>query len=126
MKLRVKKLDEESGKPVKGVVFGLFGGSIRIWPRNRCIQQQLMITVLHCLHLCHPTLFYKEPFGNGPYYIKEISIPEEYKNVWNPSVDTNWYYEINTLKTEELFDNTASITENKQLINKNYEAGKIL
>ena len=57
-------------------------------------------------------------------YIKEISIPEEYKNVWNPSVDTNWYYEINTLKTEELFDNTASITENKQLINKNYEAGK--
>ncbi len=39
-------------------------------------------------------------------------------------MDTNWYYEINTLKTEELFDNTASITENKQLINKNYEAGK--
>ncbi len=37
-------------------------------------------------------------------------------------MNTNWYYEINTLKTEELFDNTASITENKQLINKNYEA----
>lgn len=39
-------------------------------------------------------------------------------------MNTNWYYEINTLKTEELFDNTTSITENKQLINKNYEAGK--
>ncbi|MFR3343791.1 MAG: hypothetical protein ACLTS6_06980 [Anaerobutyricum sp.] len=56
--------------------------------------------------------------------IKEISIPEKYKNIWNPSVNTNWYYDINTLKTEELFDNTTSITENKQLINKNYEAGK--
>ena len=124
MKLRVKKLDEESGKPVKGVVFGLFGGS------DKNLAKEPLYTATTddngvALFTSMPSYtFYKEPFGNGPYYIKEISIPEEYKNVWNPSVDTNWYYEINTLKTEELFDNTASITENKQLINKNYEAGK--
>ena len=124
MKLRIKKLDEESGKPVKGVVFGLFGGS----DKNSAKEPLYTATTDDngvALFTSMPSYtFYKEPFGNGPYYIKEISIPEEYKNIWNPSVNTNWYYEINTLKTEELFDNTTSITENKQLINKNYEAGK--
>ena len=124
MKLRVKKLDEESGKPVKGVVFGLFGGSDKNSAKEPLYTATTDDNGVALFTSMPYYTFYKEPFGNGPYYIKEISIPEKYKNIWNPSVNTNWYYEINTLKTEELFDNTASITENKQLINKNYEAGK--
>ena len=76
MKLRVKKLDEESGKPVKGVVFGLFGGS------DKNLAKEPLYTATTddngvALFTSMPSYtFYKEPFGNGPYYIKEISIYE--------------------------------------------------
>lgn len=121
MRLHIKKLDEESGKPVKGVTFGLFGGSAS----NQTGTPLYTATTDEngvALFRTSTYTFFKEQFGDGPYYIKEISIPEEYKNIWNPSVNSKWHYEIATLKTEELFSTTVNITETKQLINKNYEA----
>lgn len=121
MRLSVKKSDEESGKPVKGVVFGLFGGE-STEPLYRATTDENGVAAFK------PTSYtcYKEEFGDGPYYVKEISIPEKYKNVWNPSLNRNWTYKIDTLKTEELFSTSIFISEKQQLVNKNYEAKKHL
>lgn len=117
MRLSVKKLDGKSRKPVKGVIFGLFGGENTTPLYTATTDESGVATFKPSSYT-----FYKETVGNGPYYVREISIPEEYKNVWSPSVDKNWTYKIDTLKTEALFHSSLIISEKQQLVNKNYEA----
>lgn len=65
MKLCVKKLDEESGKPVKGVVFGLFGGSDKNSTKEPLYTATTDDNGVALFTSMPSYTFYKEPFGNG-------------------------------------------------------------
>ena len=98
VKLAVKKLDRESGQAVKGVKFGLFPGkNIQDYKEEDAIC--LAETDAQGIALFQSdgqNRFYREKYGDGPYCIKEISVPESMKNVWD--IDRGWVYTITSLK----------------------------
>ncbi len=98
VKIAVKKIDGESGQPVKGVVFGLFPGkNITNYSKDQAIclatsnDQGIAL-----FETGDQTSFYREEYGDGPYCIKELSLPDAMKYVWD--VNTSWVYTINSLK----------------------------
>lgn len=122
MKLKVKKIDEYTGQPVQGVTFGLFGGSnvdsSKVSPLYTAVTDTAGIAEFK--ENVKGT-FYTSEFGDGPYCIKEMAIPEIYKNVWNPSVNREWKYVINSLKEELLFDISENAEDKILLTNTNCE-----
>ena len=127
MTIKVKKTDQNSGQPIEGVTFGLFGGeNVNIdeaAPIDTAITNKEGIAVFKT---GTSYSFYQEKYGNGPYCVKEISIPALYKNVWKPSLNKEWTYKIPTLKSEAMFDISSNIPTEAQLENTNYQAEKNL
>ena len=122
MQLKVKKVDEYTGQPVQGVTFGLFGGD----DADSTKDSPLYTAVTDAEGIAEfksgsKGTFYTSEFGDGPYCIKEIAIPEVYKNVWNPSVNREWKYVINSLKQELLFDISEKAEDKVVLTNTNCE-----
>lgn len=122
MQLKIKKTDEYTGQPVPGVTFGLFGGedadSKKGTPLYTAVTDEAGIAVFKA---DKKGTFYTSEFGDGPYCIKEMKVPEIYKNVWNPSVNSEWKYVIDSLKEELLFDISAKAEEKVVLVNTNCE-----
>ena len=122
MRLKVKKIDEYTGKPVKGVTFGLFGGndadSAKDSPLYTAITDDAGVAEFKA---DTKGTFYTAEFGDGPYCIKEMAIPEIYKNVWNPSVNREWKYVVDSLKEELLFDISGKTEDRVLLTNTNCE-----
>lgn len=110
MAFRVKKLDEESGKSVAGVVFGLFGGAdVAEKDLSNPILKATTDEAGNALFTSgEKATFYLDKYGDGPYCVKELSVPETYKNVWSPSVDKSWTYVIPSLKARELVQSKAT------------------
>ena len=127
MIIKVKKTDQNSGQPIEGVTFGLFGGenvSIdKAEPIDTAVTNKEGIAVFKT---GTSYSFYKDKYGDGPYCVKEIAIPAVYKNVWKPSLNKEWTYKIPTLKSEALFDLSSNIPLEAQLENTNYQAEKNL
>ena len=127
MIIKVKKTDQNSGQPIEGVKFGLFGGenvSIdKAEPIDTAVTNKEGIAVFKT---GTSYSFYKDKYGDGPYCVKEIAIPAVYKNVWKPSLNKEWTYKIPTLKSEALFDLSSNIPLEAQLENTNYQAEKNL
>lgn len=122
MQLKIKKIDMDTKKPVEGVTFGLFGGenvdSTRETPLYIAVTNSEGIA---CFKTDVTGTFYNEKFGDGPYCVKEIAVPEIYKNVWSPSVNTEWSYVIRSLREENLFNISNEIEQEAQLVNVNCE-----
>ena len=121
MRIAVKKQDRDSGEPVKGVVFGLFGGretenNGNEEPLYKAVTDENGIAVFDS---GSNQTFYKEKYKEGPYYIKEISVPEQYKNVWNQTAMKKWSFQITSLKS-------ASMLLNKNFSLKDISAEAIL
>ncbi len=121
----LKKLDGESGSPVKGVVFGLFPGrDVKEYSREDAIclaetDEQGMAL----LEAGDRGTFYQEKYGDGPYCIKEVSVPDSMKYVWD--IDRSWVYTIPSLKdlqpgelTLEKVDGTRTLTNENRVIPK--------
>lgn len=127
MTIKVKKTDQNSGQPIEGVTFGLFGGenaSIdEATPIDTAVTNKEGIAVFKTGTTYS---FYQGKYGDGPYCVKEISIPALYKNVWKPSLNKEWTYKIPTLKSEAMFDISSNIPPEAQLENTNYQAEKNL
>lgn len=122
MQLKVKKIDKHTGEAVKGVTFGLFGGAdtdiTKTEPLYTAVTDEKGIATFKT---GAQGTFYKGEFGDGPYCIKEVSVPDIYKKVWNPSINTEWKYTLDSLKTEALFDTSKKSDDNIVLINQNCE-----
>lgn len=122
MQLKVKKVDKQTGEAVKGVTFGLFGGekadNAKANPLYTAVTDEAGIATFKT---GSQGTFYKEEFGDGPYCIKEIAVPDHYKNVWNPSINTEWNYILDSLKTEVLFDTSEKSENYIMLVNQNCE-----
>lgn len=123
MEIYVKKLDEETKQPVKGIVFGLFGGEDvqdvqNVKPLDIAGTNDEGIARFHM----ERGTFYNEKYGDGPYCIKEIYVPENLKNVWKLSESAGWVYKIPSLKSEKLFARAQdAIVAEACLVNKNVE-----
>lgn len=127
MTIKVKKLDENTGNPVEGVVFGLFGGENK--NDNSVAPIYTASTDKNGIATFYPddtATFYRQEYGDGPYHIREISIPERYKNIWSPSLNQDWKYIIKTLRDEKMFDISSVISNEATLTNKNFEVNKNL
>lgn len=122
MQIRVKKNDKNTGKPVAGVTFGLFGGRDADITKDKPLYTAVTNTEGIAFFRTDATgTFYKEEFGDGPYCVKEIAVPEIYKNVWSPAVNTTWSYKIKSLKEEQLFNISNEVPQEAQLANVNCE-----
>ena len=127
MTIKVKKTDQNSGQPIEGVTFGLFGGENASIDKDTPIDTAVTNKEGIAVFKTGTTYsFYQEKYGDGPYCVKEISIPALYKNVWKPSLNKEWTYKIPTLKSEVMFDISSNIPPEAQLENTNYQAGKNL
>ena len=98
VRIGLKKLDEESGSPVKGVVFGLFPGKdVKEYSGKDAIclaetnEQGVAV-----LKTGDKGTFFQEKYGDGPYCIKEVSVPDSMQYVWE--VNRSWVYTIPSLK----------------------------
>ena len=122
MQLKVQKTDLNTKKPVAGVTFGLFGGADADITKDKPLYTAVTNTEGIAYFKTDTTgTFYKEEFGDGPYCVKEMAVPEVYKNVWNPAVNTEWSYTIKSLKEEQLFSISKEVTQEAQLANTNCE-----
>lgn len=101
----VRKFGDDKDKPVKGVTFGLFGG--KPGSDNNAVEP-LMTAVTdeegYAWFEPEKDTFYDTAYGDGPYYIAEFSIPDQYKNVWSPSLDSDWNYVIENLSDPSLLE----------------------
>lgn len=119
MKIAVKKVDQTSQEPVKDVTFGLFGGNSSQYykglePLFTAKTDKDGIAVFNGIS------FYSEQYKEGPYYIKEISIPDKYEKVWKKDVAEEWTYIIDSLKgTEVLQEEEGIFTKKNTLENQN-------
>ena len=102
----VRKFGDDKDKPVKGVTFGLYGG--KPGPDNKAAEP-LMTAVTdeegYAWFEPEKDTFYDAAYGDGPYYIAELSIPDQYKNVWSPALDFHWNYVIESLSDPSLLEN---------------------
>ena len=108
--IRVRKVDEKTKKPVKGVRFGLFGGA-DVTDRSEKNAIATAVTDDKGLAVFIPGgkgTFYEEAYGDGPYCIKEISVPDSRKNVWDSTKMTKWVYTIESLKQLMPEDNESA------------------
>ena len=108
MHILIRKFGDEKDMPVKGVTFALYGGKPG---DNKAEPLMTAVTDDEGYAWFEPKndSFYDSAYGDGPYYIAELSVPELYKNVWNPSVDTDWFYLIESLRDPALLDNKAKM-----------------
>ena len=128
MRLAVRKIDKQSGKPVAGVVFGLFGGAdVKDTggkkPLYTAVTDKEGVAVFES---GKEHSFYRSAFGEGPYCIKEISVPEIYHSVWNVSVMEQWVYTIGSLRSDKVLaeekilskdvENTAVLTNHNNFV----------
>ena len=122
MQLRVQKTDLDTKKPVAGVTFGLFGGEDADITKDKPLYTAVTNAEGIASFKTDTTgTFYKEQFGDGPYCVKEIAVPEIYKNVWNPSANAEWSYKLKSLKEEQLFSISGKVAQEAQLANVNCE-----
>lgn len=120
MQLRVQKTDLDTKKPVAGVTFGLFGGEDADITKDKPLYTAVTNAEgIASFQTGTTGTFYKEQFGDGPYCVKEIAVPEIYKNVWNPAVNTEWSYKLKSLKEEQLFSISSEVVQEAQLANVN-------
>ena len=101
----VRKFGDDKDKPVKGVTFGLFGGK----PGSDNTAAKPLLTAVtdeegYAWFEPEKDTFYDTAYGDGPYYIAEFSIPDQYKNVWSPSLDSDWNYVIENLSDPSLLE----------------------
>ena len=125
VRIALKKLDEESGSPVKGVVFGLFPGKdVKEYTKEDAIcLAETNEQGMTFLETGDRGTFYQEKYGDGPYCIKEVSVPEAMKYVWE--INRSWVYTISSLKTLkpgelslERVDNSRTLTNKNRVIPK--------
>ena len=120
MQIKVRKTDQYTKKPIAGVTFGLFGGedadSTKQKPLYTAITDEAGIATFKT---GVKGTFYNSEFGDGPYCVKEIAVPDIYKNIWNPSVNRQWKYTLNSLKSEQLFDSLKTVEKAAELENTN-------
>ena len=122
MKLMVQKTDLDTKKPVEGVTFGLFGGENADVTKDKPLYTAVTNAEGIAVFKTDTTgTFYKEEFGDGPYCVKEIDVPEIYKNVWKSSVNAEWSYKLKSLKEEQLFSVSNEVVPEAQLANVNCE-----
>ncbi|MBR5046910.1 MAG: hypothetical protein IKX76_01610, partial [Eubacterium sp.] len=105
MRLLVRKFGDQKGMPVKGVRFALYGGQ----PDDNVTGREALMTATtdeegYAWFEPESGSFYKEAYGDGPYYIAELSVPDQYKDVWSPSVDAAWAYVIKSLSDPVLLE----------------------
>ncbi len=97
IRLLICKFANTKEETVEGVTFGLFGGKAIDYHEG---MEPLMTAVSDedgFVLFEGKDTFYQEKYGDGPYYVKEIGVPEKYKNVWSPAIDSSWTYVIEAL-----------------------------
>lgn len=137
MKITVRKTDQNTKEAVENVVFGLFGGDPGKETENKeaiCSAK----TNKEGLAVFESDSFYQEKYGDGPYYIKEISVPEKYNKVWKAQALKDWKILLPDLSEESILSGNQEkeyVLENQNLIvpahavkvmKKNTETGRIL
>lgn len=109
MSIVIRKYADDDNIPVEGIVFGLFGGE------ENQEAEAIMTARTDENGFAHfipaEDTFYQEKYGDGPYYIKEIEIPEEYKDIWQPSIQKDWSYRIEDLSDISLLRTREEVEE---------------
>ncbi len=119
MRISLKKIDAQSKNAVSGVVFGLFGGEVSNYQEG---MEPLLTakTDKDGVAVFSADTFYAADYGNGPYYIKEIEVPETYENIWDIETMKAWSYEIPTLQSVDLLaEAKAEISQANTVSNQN-------
>ena len=98
IRILLRKTGDHADSPVEGVTFALYGGAAETYTED---SKPIMTAVSDkdgyvCFESEDGT-FYDSSYGDGPYHIREIAIPDQYKDVWKPAVQKNWTYTIESL-----------------------------
>ena len=105
MRVLIRKFGDDKDAPVKGVTFALYGGEPG---ENREGKTPLMTAVTdeegYAWFEPKTGTFFNASYGDGPYYIAELSVPDQYKDIWSPSVDPDWNYVIEKLPDLSLLE----------------------
>lgn len=140
MKISVMKTDKNSKEAVSGVVFGLFAGDASTHSDSREAIATAK-TNAEGVAILKKDSFYQESYGDGPYYVKEISVPDKYRRVWETENMKSWSISIPSLLSESLVaeekdlaelslrmenQNVIMPEEQIKVVKKNSESGKIL
>ena len=110
MRVLIRKFGDDKDMPAKGVTFALYGGEAG---ENSSGKTPLMTAVTdeegYAWFEPESDTFYDAAYGDGPYYIAELSVPDQYKDVWSPAVDNRWCYVINSLSHPVLLETKAEL-----------------
>jgi len=111
MRVLIRKFGDSSDTPAEGVTFALYGGE----PGDDPEGEPLMTAVTDkdgfaCFAPSSDTFFNKE-YGDGPYYIRELSVPEEYREIWSPAVNEKWSSLIPSLTDLLLLEKESVLAE---------------
>ena len=105
MRVLIRKYGDDKETPVKGVTFALYGGEPG---KDNDGKKPLMTAVTdeegYACFEPQTGSFFNASYGDGPYYIAELSVPDQYKDIWSPSVDADWKYVIEKLPDLSLLE----------------------
>ncbi len=121
MRILLRKYANAKEEAVEGVTFGLFGGKdadyhVGLEPIMTAISDKDGFVLFE-----GKDTFYQEKYGDGPYYVKEIEIPDEYSNVWNPAIDSSWTYVIEALSDVQMLLTKEKLVQKVQTKENGYE-----